>query len=158
MKKFKHIATVFGIGYAPVAPGTAGSMVGIVIIFSVNLLLSILGLAHTAIFILDLVLITGVLFLGQYAIKKVHTIWEHDASKIVIDEVAGVWIAVLFVPLRWEYYLAALLLFRFFDILKPLFIKTIDKMKNSWSVMLDDALAGVYANIALQCIIFFKLF
>jgi phosphatidylglycerophosphatase A len=49
-------------------------------------------------------------------------------------------------------------LFRFFDIVKPLFIKSIDAMKGNWSIMLDDVLAGVYTSIVLQGILFFKLF
>jgi phosphatidylglycerophosphatase A len=158
MKWHKRIVTVLGTGYSPFAPGTAGSTVGIGILFLTNWLFNDLGFEQPAVLFLNLVLILGVLFFGTYSIKRVHTIWEHDASKIVIDEVVGVWIAAFALPLRWEYYLAALLLFRFFDIVKPLFIRRIDAMKGHWSVMLDDVVAGVYAAIVLQCILFFNLF
>ena len=158
MELHKLITTALGTGYSPFAPGTAGSTVGIGILFSANWLFNDLGFEQPAVLFFNLVLIAGVLFLGVYSIKKVHTIWEHDASKIVIDEVVGVWIAAFALPLRWEYYLAALLLFRFFDIVKPLFIRRIDAMKGHWSVMLDDVVAGIYASIVLQCVLFFNLF
>ena len=158
MKWHKLIATALGAGYSPLAPGTAGSIIGIGLLFFTNWLFIDLGVGQPAVLFSNLTLIIGLLFLGVYSIKKLQTIWEHDASKIVIDEVVGVWIAAFALPLRWEYYLAALVLFRFFDIVKPLFIRRIDAMKGYWSVMLDDVLAGVYANIVLQCILFFKLF
>ncbi|KAF5032078.1 Phosphatidylglycerophosphatase A [anaerobic digester metagenome] len=76
---------------------------------------------------------------------------------IVIDEVVGVWLAALALPIRWQYYLAALVLFRFFDIVKPLYIRKIDAMTGHWSVMLDDVVAGAYAAILLHCSLFFNL-
>ncbi|MBG0782552.1 MAG: phosphatidylglycerophosphatase A [Bacteroidales bacterium] len=158
MKWHKVIATALGAGYSPFAPGTAGSLVGMGLLFFTNWLLIDMGVEQPFILFLNFVLIIGLLFLGVNSIKKLQTIWEHDASKIVIDEVVGVWIAAFALPLRWEYYLAALLLFRFFDIVKPLFIKSIDAMKGNWSIMLDDVLAGVYTSIVLQGILFFKLF
>jgi phosphatidylglycerophosphatase A len=158
MKLHKLIATAFGSGYSPLAPGTAGSIVGIGMFFLVNYLLTYWGFAQMAILLFDLVLISMAFFWGTCSIKKVHTIWENDAPKIVIDEVVGVWIAALALPLRWEYYLAALLLFRFFDIVKPLFIKRIDAIDGHWSVMLDDVVAGVYSVIVLHCILLFISF
>jgi len=156
MKWHKLIATALGSGYSPFAPGTAGSIVGIGILFITNRLINDLGFELPAVLFFNLALIVGMLFLGTYSIKKVHTIWEHDASKIVIDEVVGVWIAAIALPQRWEYYLAALLLFRFFDIVKPFFIRKIDAMKGHWSVMLDDVLAGIYASIILQSFLIIK--
>jgi phosphatidylglycerophosphatase A len=61
--------------------------------------------------------------------------------------VIGVWIASFALPTQWYYYLPALILFRLFDIFKPLGIRKLDKMQSDWSVMLDDILAGVYALI-----------
>lgn len=157
MKIHKLIATALGSGYSPLAPGTAGSIVGIVILFFVNLLYKSFGFQQPVVLILNFGLITAITFLGVSSIKKVHKIWEHDASKIVIDEVVGVWIAAFAVPLRWEYYLYALILFRFFDIVKPFYIRSIDKHTSDWSVMMDDVLAGVYAFIVLHCLIFFEV-
>ena len=97
-------------------------------------------------------------FIGVYSIKVVHRTWKHDASEIVIDEIVGVWIAVFALPFQWQFYLAAFVLFRLFDIYKPLFIRKIDKMDGNWSVMIDDVLAGVYANLILQLVVFSKIF
>jgi len=157
MKLQKYIATSLGMGYVPVAPGTAGAILGIILLFLFNKLLVYYNISQAAMYILDIVAIVFVMFIGVAAIKKVHTIWEHDASKIVIDEVVGVWITALFLPVTWQNYLYALIIFRFFDIAKPLFIKKFDQMHNDWSVMLDDVLAGIYGLITMQLLVFFKL-
>jgi len=158
MKFQKYIATGLGSGYSSLAPGTAGAILGILLLFIFNKLLFTYNVSSVYITILDLVAIIFFSFLGVYSIKEVHQIWPHDDNKIVIDEVVGVWIAALCVPLNWKYYLAALVLFRFFDIVKPFFIKKFDQMHNDWSVMLDDILAGVYALITLQIFIHFNFF
>ncbi len=152
----KIIASALGTGYAPIAPGTAGAILGIIIMYFLNLMLISLKINTNTILFLDLVAIILVLFIGVHAITKVHQSWKHDASEIVIDEVIGVWIAVLAMPFHWKYYLYALILFRFFDIAKPLYIRRFDEMKTDWSVMLDDVLAGVYSLIAIQILYFFN--
>lgn len=157
MKLYKLIASGLGTGYAPIAPGTAGSILGILIIYFYNLAFSQLEFPRSIVLVLNLVAIIVILLIGVYAIKKVHKIWIHDAPQIVIDEVIGVWIAVFAIPFQWQYYLYALILFRFFDILKPLYIRRLDNLKSDWSVMLDDVLAGVYANVVLQAIVYFNL-
>jgi len=145
MKFYKGIATALGSGYFPVAPGTAGSIVGSVFLFGLNSMLDSCNLGTAPILLIDALAILFVTFLGVYAIKKVHEVWPHDDNKIVIDEVIGVWIASFALPIQWHYYLLALILFRLFDIFKPLGIRKLDKMQSDWSVMLDDVLAGVYA-------------
>ncbi len=158
MKLYKIIASGFGTGYAPVAPGTAGSILGIIIFYFFNGFLHDLQISSRFVYMLNCVVIILIVFIGVRSIKKVHAVWEHDASKIVIDEIAGVWIAAYAVPFKWQYYLYALILFRLFDITKPLFIRKIDKMQGDWSVMLDDVLAGIYASFVIQLIILFKIF
>ncbi|MNU03436.1 Phosphatidylglycerophosphatase A [compost metagenome] len=76
----------------------------------------------------------------------------------MIDEVAGMGIALLCVPLKWPYYLMALILFRFFDIAKPFYIRHLEVLPGGWGVMADDVLAGIYANVVLQGIILLGLF
>ena len=141
------IATAFGLGYSPIAPGTMGAIGGIavylLIINSLSQVNMILGL-----------LIILFLCLGIIASNKLESEWGKDPSKIVIDEVVGVWIALLFIPSEWQYTLGAILLFRFFDIVKPLYIKRAEKLKGGWGVMFDDVLAGVYANIVIQIVVF----
>ena len=70
--------------------------------------------------------------------------------KVVIDEMIGVWIALLGFALTPFNLIAAFILFRFFDIAKPLGIRQLENIKGGWGVMLDDVLAGVYANVVLQ--------
>jgi phosphatidylglycerophosphatase A len=153
MRLHKLIASGLGTGYAPFAPGTAGSILGIVLFYLFNYILNGLNIEPWLILLLNLFATIFVLLIGAYSIRKVHQIWEHDAPQIVIDEIIGVWIAVFAMPFKWQYYLYALILFRFFDIVKPLYIRKLDNLKTDWSVMLDDVLAGVYASIVLQIIV-----
>ena len=158
MRISKIIASGLGTGYAPVAPGTAGSLLGIAIIYVFNFWVNKLGMQQPTILVLNLGAIVSVLFIGVYAVKVVHQFWKHGDSKIVIDEITGVWIAALALPMHWTYYFFAFVLFRFFDILKPLGIKRLDKQKSDWSVMLDDVLAGIYALIILQTATYLHVF
>ena len=157
MRFYKLLASGLGSGYAPIAPGTAGSLLGILIFYFFNFAFNSIKFQALEITAINFLVITIVLLAGVFSIKKVHQQWRHDAPQIVIDEIVGVWIAVFALPFHWQYYLYALVLFRFFDILKPLYIKKLDKLKSNWSVMLDDVLAGVYANITLQILVYFKI-
>jgi len=157
-KLHKIIASGLGFGFSPIAPGTAGSILGIGLLYAVNYLLNYLGYQELTIILINLFAIILMTFIGVYSIKVVHRTWKHDASEIVIDEIVGVWIAVFALPFQWQFYLAAFVLFRLFDIYKPLFIRKIDKMDGNWSVMIDDVLAGVYANLILQLVVFSKIF
>lgn len=81
----------------------------------------------------------------------------HDNPKIVIDEMAGYITAMAFLPHTWPYMLAAFVLFRTFDTLKPSVVKTFDKIENAFGIVFDDVSAGLLANILIQiCIIFIK--
>lgn len=81
----------------------------------------------------------------------------HDNPKIVIDEVAGYFTAMMFLPRRWPYLLAAFVLFRTFDTLKPWLVKTFDRMENAFGVVFDDVAAGLMANILIQIFIIFAV-
>ncbi|MEY4539493.1 MAG: hypothetical protein RLZZ306_1250, partial [Bacteroidota bacterium] len=80
-----------------------------------------------------------------------------DSSKIVIDEVAGMVITLCFIPFSLTNIIIGFILFRFFDIYKPLYIKHFEKYSNGWGVMLDDVIAGIWSNLVLQLIIFMNL-
>ena len=153
----KQIVTFFGVGYTPIAPGTAGAFVGGILFYLLGLALINYGLDFYTIQIILILIIIAVILISVRSIGKLENTWEHDAQQIVIDEVVGVWIAMLFIPINWFYFLIAFILFRFFDIVKPLFIKKIDQLKSSWSIMLDDVVAGVYANLVLQLFIYLTL-
>jgi len=149
----KLIATAFGTGYAPKAPGTVGSIFGVLFLYLFNYFLKQFVDTNLYIVLINIVLIIITFFVGGFAIKKVHEEWKHDSGKIVIDEVIGIFITLVAAPLDWRYYLIGLVLFRIFDIWKPLFIRNLDNMQSDWSVMLDDVLAGVYSFIVMEIII-----
>lgn len=88
--------------------------------------------------------------LGIWNGNKVEADWGKDSSKVVIDEIAGMCISLWFVPVTMGNVIIALILFRFFDIVKPLYIKRLEALPGGWGVMLDDVVAGIYANIVLQ--------
>ncbi len=74
----------------------------------------------------------------------------HDNPKIVLDEVAGYFTAMLFLPRTWPYMLAAFVLFRIFDTLKPWPVSRLDRLPNAFGVVFDDVAAGLLANICVQ--------
>jgi len=98
-----------------------------------------------------------ILFTGIWSATMVETHWGKDSSRIVIDEAAGMCISLLFVPVTWKYLLVGLLLFRFFDIVKPLFIRKMESLPGGWGVMMDDVLAGVYTNLLLQVMLYYTI-
>lgn len=158
MRFSKIIASGLGTGFAPIAPGTAGALLGVMLFYGLNIFWLDIDLSPITVIALNLAVIILVLLVGVYSIRRVHEVWPHDAPQIVIDEVIGVWIAVFLLPFDYRIYLVGFILFRFFDILKPFYIKRIDRLKSSWSVMLDDVVAGVYANIVLQVLLYFNIF
>lgn len=151
---WKIFATGFGAGYSPIAPGTMGALVGMLIILPKMLW----GFAcfHPVSFVdIDLLVLIVVFFaIGVLATNALEKEWGHDPQKIVIDEIVGYWIALLVVPFSWNTLILAFILFRIFDIWKPLGIRKMEKLKGGWGVMMDDVLAGVYANIVLQVLLY----
>lgn len=147
----KFIATSFGAGYAPLAPGTFGALVGCAIVV---LLKQIPAFQSDMAFNGFLVMLTLIFYLlGVKVTDRLEDEWGKDPSKVVVDEMIGIWIAMLFIP--WDYFnlLFAFILFRFFDILKPLGIKKLEELPGGKGVMLDDVLAGIYANLVLQFLV-----
>jgi len=165
LKIRKHIsyaiATFFGVGFFPKAPGTAGSLAALPFAF---LLTYYCGGFYAMLAFFVLVYIVGTL-----ASREVLKYSKHDPSFIVIDEVAGQLIPLVFFaahellePYKWWLYIAlpSFILFRIFDILKPFPASYFDKkMLNEHGVMLDDIAAGIYALIGLiiLCFIVFHI-
>jgi phosphatidylglycerophosphatase A len=136
------LASGFGSGYSPLAPGTAGSLLALVIWW----------LAPPFLWLRALLLAIS-LFLGVWSANHAEKKWGHDNGKIVIDEVAGMWISLLFLPKSVLIHLIAFLLFRAMDIIKPLGARQIQKLPGGWGVVADDLLAGIYANILGQIVV-----
>mgnify|MGYP001421528522 FL=1 len=142
--------TLFGIGYSPIAPGTIGSIFSIVFLY---FLIKFVSYSFLVIIFL-IILFTSLKLIEKYS----NLLKSHDSSTIVIDEFLGIFLIILF----YDYlkftndfimFLLILILFRFFDILKIFPINWVDKnIKNSFGVVLDDLLAGVYSIIILYSI------
>ena len=99
----------------------------------------------------------SLLVLGTLAAQQVEPEWGKDSYRVVIDEVAGMWISLLFIPITASNLLVALILFRFFDIAKPFGIRSMEQLPGGVGVMMDDVLAGIYANVLLQLGLHFRL-
>ena len=138
------IASGFGSGFSPFAPGTAGALVA-VIIWTVLFYVIPFNILLTSLLI---VLFTAA---GIWSADKLESEWGKDPSKVVVDEMVGVWIALLAVPVGNVWYiLFAFLLFRFFDIFKPLGIRKMEQLEGGIGVMADDILAGIYSFLLLM--------
>lgn len=139
----KLVATLFFLGYLPLAPGTVAS-----------------AFAMTLLWILkpssQVVLLTVILcfIFGVYASERIQRKTKRvDPPFIVIDEFVGSLVSVLFLPLTWKNLILGFILFRLLDILKPPPIRQIEKkVKGGFGIMLDDALAGVAANLLIRLI------
>jgi phosphatidylglycerophosphatase A len=146
------ISTGFGSGYSPIAPGTAGAILATLIWF----VLSLKFTSHT-LFIITAFLIVLFTILGVWSSGIMEKYWGEDPAKVVVDEMVGVWIPLLAVSDGNLYYaLAALVLFRLFDIFKPLGIRKLEAIGGGWGIMLDDILAGIYSLFilfGLRCLI-----
>jgi phosphatidylglycerophosphatase A len=150
IKLHKLIATFFGIGYI----GKGGGTVAAVAFCIIWLLLP----ERTFTIFFQMFSLILVCVAGVWSGNVVDKIWGKDSSKVVIDEVAGMMITLIFLPITLKYVLTGLVLFRFFDIAKPLFIRKMELLPKGWGVMADDILAGLYAHLLMMIVIHFKLF
>jgi phosphatidylglycerophosphatase A len=135
------LATGFGAGYSPIAPGTVGTLITIPIYYF---------LSKIPFPLYELTLVT-LFFLSSWISGQAQTYWaRQDDPRIVIDEMIGFLITMLWVPKTALFVILGFFLFRFFDILKPPPIRLIERAKRGWGVVLDDFVAGIYANIILH--------
>lgn len=139
----RRIATLGPVGYAPLAPATAASAVVTVVAWFVP---------APPLPALLLLLVAG-LGLAVWSAGVAEGTLGHDAKPIVIDEVIGQSIALLFAPRTIPFYAAAFLLFRLFDVWKPLGAREAQRLPGGWGVVADDCVAGVTAGVALQLLL-----
>ena len=133
-------ATVLGVGYVPFAPGTFGSLVGLALWWVLPASTSAQAVAIVALFIVGS-------WSGGVAERYLGTT---DPSVVVIDEVMGMLITLFLNPVGWLGALGAFLLFRVFDVIKPYPSNQLERLPGGVGVMADDAMAAVYANLALR--------
>lgn len=142
---YKYIATLGFVGYLPIAPGTFGSAVGF-------LLLLFLKIQDAGLLLTVLLLFIIGTFTAHHAEKQL----GKDSGHIVVDELCGYMLSVLFIPKSIGFLAAAFILFRVFDIAKPPPAKRIElTVHGGAGVMLDDVIAGIYTNLCLQIWQFF---
>lgn len=147
----KLVATSLGIGYIGKGAGTVAAVACCICWY--------FALVNgNQLFFIPLIITLAITILGVWSSSIVASIWGKDPARVVIDEVAGMCISMLFLPVNIKYVIAALILFRFFDIVKPLFIRRLEILPGGWGIMMDDVLAGIYANLLLQVAFFLKLF
>lgn len=137
-RNFWHfLAFGFGSGLAAKAPGTWGTLVGL--LFVPLLQMWVLPLALAVILVATLF---GVWLCGKVA----EDLGVHDHGGIVWDEIVGIWITLILLPAHWTWWLAGFVVFRLFDIFKPWPISVLDrKVSGGLGIMLDDVLAAVFA-------------
>ena len=144
MKNFtKYFATLFGIGFIPLAPGTFGSLLAILIWYVFIDLFSIFYFIVLFLFVLFVSFYLTDIYLDNYKKK--------DPSEVIVDEFLGQSIPLLFI-VNFNIYevLIAFVTFRFFDIYKIYPINKIEDLKGSYGVILDDIVAGIYSLIILM--------
>lgn len=139
-KIHEAIATVFGLGHLPWAPGTWGSAAGL----ALCLALHGMPIVYFAVF----AVIFAVGIAAADAVRRKDGV--KDPSYVVIDEFSCVFLVFAFVPMTVVHVVLGFALFRFFDIVKPEPIRSVERIKGGWGIMLDDAVAAVYANLILQ--------
>ena len=141
------LVSILFIGYSPIAPGTLASAIAAIIYYFFLPELS----ALENLLLLLIILIISLLFIPL--IKSAEQDWGNDSHKIVIDEVIGYFVAILFLPHSLMIAICTFVLFRTFDIAKPPPIYQIQSLPHGWGVIADDILAGIYTNIVLQILL-----
>jgi phosphatidylglycerophosphatase A len=136
----KFIATLGGLGYSRIAPGTTGCLAGAAIY--------LLTKNNQALFFASS---AAVLIAGFFVCGRAEGVFgAKDAKPIVIDDAAGLLIALAFTPFSYVNLLLVFLIFRTIDIIKPFPIRKIEALAGSPGIMGDDILAGIYANLLSQ--------
>jgi len=139
------LATGFFTGFLPTMPGTWGTFAGIPLVIISHRLTSIMQAVVTVVFV----------FFAAFIAGRAEILFENrDARPIVIDEMVGFLIALLWLPLNFLTLCLGFVLFRLFDIVKPPPIGILEKrLHGGWGIVLDDVLAGVFANVTLRLLL-----
>ena len=149
----RAIATWFGCGYSPVAPGTAGSLAGLAIAIALG---EFAGLAEWQ---FALLAAAGFAPAVWAATDTARAEKVKDPGIVVVDEVIGQWVALAGAhPINWKSYLGAFVLFRLFDIWKPPPVRQLEGLPEGLGIVADDAMAGLYAALVLFLAGWFNLY
>lgn len=141
------MATGFSVGHIPFAPGTFGSILGLPLGFILAGLALPLAIAGAGLFIL------GAVWIANDAEKLLK---QSDPGCIVIDEIAGMAVTLIGLPVNLKIALMGFILFRILDVVKPFPIRILDqRLKGGLGVVMDDVVAGIFANVLLRLILHF---
>ena len=139
------IATVFKAGYIPIAPGTVGSIIGLLVFWLIK---------DYASFTIEMFVAAALFFAGVWASTIVEQVLErHDPGVVIVDEVVGMLIALMLLPPTITVMFLAFLLFRVFDIIKPYPARWCEQLSRGWGIMMDDVVAGLYVNVLIHIIL-----
>ncbi len=140
------IATGFGVGDLPVAPGTFGTVLGLLIFLPLQSI-------PFPYYLLFLVALFGI---GVYTANLSEPLLGvKDSPRIVIDEIGAILLVLIFLPASWRWWLAGFILFRVFDIIKPPPIRQVENLPGGWGVMADDCIAALYSILVLRLVYVF---
>ncbi|MEE9442743.1 MAG: phosphatidylglycerophosphatase A [candidate division Zixibacteria bacterium] len=140
----KAIATGLYSGYFPVVPGSIGTIPAWIIAW--------FWLGQNQVLLLIAAIVT--IIISVWASGRAEKFFGHDAKKIVIDEWAGMFVSLIYLPYRIDVYIAAFILFRFYDVIKPYPSGKCESLPRGWGITMDDVFAAIYANLTCWlCII-----
>jgi phosphatidylglycerophosphatase A len=147
------LATWFGAGYSPVAPGTAGSLAAVIIAWLLHRYAGAgawtFGLMALAAFL------PAVWAAGETAIA----VGKEDPGLVVVDEVVGQWLTLAgAAAFNWKSWLLAFALFRIFDIWKPAPVRQLERLPGGWGIIADDGMAGIYGALVMAGAGWFNLY
>jgi phosphatidylglycerophosphatase A len=133
------------VGFAPVAPGTVGAAAAIPCFLLLRLAASPW---------IEVAVCAAIVAAGAWSARIAEAaLGVEDPGPVVIDEVVGMFVSLLWLPATWPVILAAFVAFRVFDIVKPWPAGRLEHVPGGWGVMADDVMAGVYANLAVQILV-----
>ena len=137
------IATWFGCGYAPKAPGTAGSLAGLLIAMALNYM----GYGRGMLLALTAILMAPGIWSASVVARETNTT---DPHIVVVDEVIGQWITLAgAATFNWKTWIAAFALFRVLDVWKPAPARQLEILPGGWGIVADDVMAGLYGALAI---------
>jgi phosphatidylglycerophosphatase A len=145
------IATFFGLGNLKPGPGTWGSLAAALIWFALSRLISPRFQPEVLASLIVIVIALGI----PAATAVARSSGTKDPQNVVIVEVAGQWITLLFAPVAWKTLLAGFILFRGFDILKPPPVRQLERLPEGTGIVVDDVAAGIYALLVMQLLLHF---
>ena len=154
MKIKEFFFTAFYSGYSPVAPGTAGTLVAMAIYILENLVFA--GTDPFALNIFNLVFVLIIIYPCIKLGDSAEIFYKSkDPQHVVLDEVLGYWIGILFIPFSFSSAIAAFVLFRIFDIIKPFPARSLESLTGGLGIMIDDIIAGLYTLACMHIILYY---